>query len=106
MSKKRIAGASLIIGISLFASGFQAFAFTEPASAPPQGDAFAPLNTSGNNQTKSGYLYITNGSNNASLYGDAVSGLSGDFNNISAGGATPLSTTGVSVNTDNTTLTR
>jgi len=36
-------------------------AFSEPAVAPPNGDAYAPLNTSGTGQTKVGGLVLNTG---------------------------------------------
>jgi len=37
---------ALVIGAVLFSAGLQTLAFTPPSSAPPTGDAYAPLTTS------------------------------------------------------------
>jgi len=42
----------LVVLAFLLAAGIQTFAFTEPSSAPPTGDAYAPLNTGPATQDK------------------------------------------------------
>src|SRR3989344_5009509 len=51
--------AALVIGTMIFSIGIQVYAgFTEPPTAPPNADAFAPLNTSGAGQVKNGGLTL------------------------------------------------
>ena len=49
---------ALVIGAVLFSAGLQTLAFTPPSSAPPTGDAYAPLTTSPNPQTKAAGLHL------------------------------------------------
>ena len=54
---------------SLFLAGFVAYAWTEPAGAPPAGNVNAPINVGPNTQTKQGDL-ILNG--NLKVSGDII----------------------------------
>jgi len=49
---------ALVIGAVLFSAGLQTLAFTPPSSAPPTGDAYAPLTTSDVGQTKAAGLHL------------------------------------------------
>ena len=49
---------ALVIGAVLFSAGLQTLAFTPPLSAPPTGDAYAPLTTSDVGQTKAAGLHL------------------------------------------------
>ena len=44
-ARKVVAQCVLVVSAFLFAAAIQTFAFTEPSSNPPAGDAYAPLNT-------------------------------------------------------------
>ena len=53
---------ALVIGTLLFSVGIQAFAaFTQPTTAPPNADAYAPLNTGPDAQAKTGGLLLNTG---------------------------------------------
>ena len=73
--------ASVAIGAMLFSIGIQAFAFTQPSSSPPNNDAYAPLNTSGTAQAKTGGLLLNTGG--------ATNGLIVQSGNVGIGTASP-----------------
>lgn len=52
---------ALMIGTVFLSIGVQVSAFSQPASAPPTSDAYAPLNTGPNTQTKTGGLILGTG---------------------------------------------
>ena len=58
--RRILSSVALVVGAFLFSIGLQAFAaFTPPTAAPPQADAYAPLNTGPATQTKTGVLNVT-----------------------------------------------
>lgn len=63
MNYRRILSSiALIIGAFVFSIGLQAFAaFSPPTAAPPNADAYAPLNTGPGTQTKTGDICTTAG---------------------------------------------
>ncbi len=72
----------LIVGVLLFSAGLQTFAaFTAPATAPPGADAYAPLHTGSDAQSKVGGLLLNTGG--------ATNGLIVQFGNVGIGTTNP-----------------
>lgn len=68
---------ALVIGAMSFSIGIQAFAaFTQPAGAPPTGDAYAPLTTGGIGESKVAGLLLNCGTG-ASCVANGSSGTNG-----------------------------
>lgn len=73
---------TLVIGVLLFSAGLQTFAaFTAPTVAPPGADAYAPLHTSSDAQSKVGGLLLNTGG--------ATNGLLVQFGNVGIGTISP-----------------
>ncbi|OGG48663.1 hypothetical protein A3G63_00345 [Candidatus Kaiserbacteria bacterium RIFCSPLOWO2_12_FULL_52_8] len=81
--RRLLPSAALVIGTMIFSIGIQVYAgFTEPPTAPPNADAFAPLNTSGAGQVKNGGLTLN-------WTGTAPNGLLVPNGNVGIGTASP-----------------
>ncbi|OYV27488.1 MAG: hypothetical protein B7W98_01680, partial [Parcubacteria group bacterium 20-58-5] len=72
---------ALVVGAVLLSIGVQAFAFTQPSTSPPNGDASAPLDTSANAQAKTGGLLLNTGG--------ATNGLIVQSGNVGIGTVSP-----------------
>ena len=60
--RRTLSSMALVIGAILFSAGLQTFAaFTQPSTAPPGADAYAPLSTSPDAQSKIGGLLLNTG---------------------------------------------
>lgn len=81
--RRTLSQTALVVAVLLFSASVQTFAFTSPTAQPPNGDAYAPLNTGLDGQIKSGNLQVNalgiQGVGNALLvpYGNVVIGTSG-----------------------------
>ena len=82
MDLRRFFTYSLIaIGAAFLSVGIQAFAFTQPASAPPTGDAYAPIDTGSAAQAKTGGLLLNTGG--------AANGLIVQYGKVGIGTVSP-----------------
>ena len=73
---------ALVAGALLFSVGVQTFAaFTAPTTAPPGADAYAPLHTGSDAQSKVGGLLLNTGG--------ATNGLIVQFGNVGIGTTNP-----------------
>ena len=111
---------ALVIGAVLFSAGLQTLAFTPPSSAPPTGDAYAPLTTSDVPQGKVAGLDLgaitTKGGAIINTVGGSWHGLIVENGNVGigttgpgaklhvAGGGAILGTNGTSSNTRTLTI--
>src|SRR4051812_21526966 len=84
MNSRLLLPAVAVVLTAAVSLGMNAFAqsFTEPASAPPTGNASAPLDTSSNSNTKVGGLLLNTGG--------ATNGLIVQFGNVGIGATSPL----------------
>lgn len=69
--RRLLPGIALVMGAFLLSVGLQTLAFTEPSAGPTGGTVYAPVNTGGTAQTKSG-----NFTSSGTLTGNIVSGTS------------------------------
>ncbi len=80
--RRTLSSMALVIGAILFSAGLQTFAaFTQPSTAPPGADAYAPLSTSPDAQAKVGGLLLNTGG--------AVNGLIVQNGNVGIGTVNP-----------------
>ena len=81
-SRRVLSQIALIAGVLLFSAGLQTFAaFTAPTTAPPGADAYAPLHTGSDAQSKVGGLLLNTGG--------ATNGLLVQFGNVGIGTVSP-----------------
>ncbi len=99
MSRRTLFQLALLVAVVALSVSLQSLAaFTEPSSAPPAGNAYAPLTTSPNAETKSGMLTVgeLGGSGSLSTFGavtlkgskNSWSGI--NFQNVSGSSAGTL----------------
>ena len=82
MTSRILSQIALVTGVLLFSTGLQTFAaFTAPATAPPGADAYAPLHTGSDAQSKVGGLLLNTGG--------ALNGLLVQFGNVGIGTTSP-----------------
>ena len=100
MNTSRIfSSTGLILGTLAFSLGLQAVAaFEQPASAPPGGDAAAPLNTSIDGQTKQGGLVLGTGAGVTTALRAYTGNIYLDSGSITVKGG-PLGTNGAKITT-------
>ena len=100
MNPRRIlSSAALIVGTLALSLGLQAVAaFEQPASAPPGGDAAAPLNTSIDGQTKQGGLVLGTGAGVTTALRAYTGNIYLDSGSVTVKGG-PLGTNGAKITT-------